>query len=201
MTNKEKYKQAISALHAAENISLEKNKNMNRKYSFRPTRKLVAVCVCAVLILALGVTAFANGEEIINRIFGWGNNLEIVQETDSNGVETSISILYTDNLTDPVRIAKGKMFFIVNGENIDITNQVSQNDAFHYEYTDDEGNTHYWLIGLNSDELENFGYAEYIKDYAGMWIGGYSARVNVEKDGSTTAKWLESAKARLKIPW
>lgn len=200
MTNKEKYKQAFSVLHASENITLEEN--MNTEKTFRPSRKLVPVCVCAALMLALGVVAYAYGGEMIrSRIFGWGNNFEITQGIDENGENTKVSVLYTDNLTDPVVFSKGKMFFVVNGENIDITHQVSQSEAFRYAYTDDEGNTHYWLIGLNSDEMGNYGYAEYIKDSAGEWAGGYSARVNQEADGRTSAQWLEIAKSDLEIPW
>ena len=63
MTNKEKYKQAFSVLHASENISLEEN--MNTEKTFRPSRKLVSACVCAALMLALGVVAYAYGGEMI----------------------------------------------------------------------------------------------------------------------------------------
>ena len=31
--------------------------------------------------------------------------------------------------------------------------------------------------------------------------GGYSARVNIDADGSTAARWLENAKGELDIPW
>ena len=40
MTDKERYKQAFSSLHASGHISLEVNMNHNRK--FHPTRKLIA---------------------------------------------------------------------------------------------------------------------------------------------------------------
>ena len=199
MTNKESYKQAFGVLHAPEAISLEVK--MDRKKVFKPTRKLVSVCICVALICALGVTAYAYGEKIISRIPGWGNNFEITQKIDENGESISESILYTDRLTDPVIIKDGRMIFIVNNESIDITDQVSEKEAFQYEYTDKEGNTHFWCVGLNSGDLNNFGYAEFIKGSNGEWAGGYSARVNTEADGSTSAQWLESAKSELSIPW
>ena len=199
MTNKENYKQAFSVLHASDNISLEVH--MNRKKVFKPARKLVSVCVCAALLCALIVTAYAYGGEFISRIYGWGSNFEIKQEIDENGEAVSISILYTESLNDPVEISDGRMIFIVNNENIDITDQISETDAFRYEYVDEEGNIHFWLVGLNSDNIENFGYAEYIKDPSGTWAGGYSARVNTEADGSTSAQWLEKAKSEQTIPW
>ena len=199
MTNKENYKQAFSVLHASDNISLEVH--MNRKKVFKPARKLVSVCVCAALLCALIVTAYAYGGEFISRIYGWGSNFEIKQEIDENGEAVSTSILYTESLNDPVEISDGRMIFIVNNENIDITDQISETDAFRYEYVDEEGNIHFWLVGLNSDNIEKFGYAEYIKDPSGTWAGGYSARVNTEADGSTSAQWLEKAKSEQTIPW
>ena len=199
MTNKEKYKQAFGVLHASENISLEAA--MNRKEYTKPKRKLAAVCVCAALMLALGVTAYAYGGKLIRHIYGWGENLEIVEETDENGVTQTTSVLYTDNMTDPVEYRDGRMIFLVNGEEKDITDSVSETEAFRYEYEDEDGNTHYWLVGLNTDEPGNYGYAEYIRGSGGEWLGGYSARVNDEPDGSSSALWLEAGKTELNVPW
>ena len=199
MTNKEKYKQAFSALHASENISLEVNKDMKNKKVFN--KKMMAACTCCVVMLGVGATVYAHNYQIINKIFGWGNNLEITQEVDENGETSSISILHTDNLTEPVKIDDGKIYFVVNDEKIDITDEISETAAFEYEYTDEEGNTHIWLVGLNSDNIEDYGYVEYIKNIDGDWTGGYSARVNIESDGKTNAEWLEDAKSEKNIPW
>ena len=199
MTNKEKYKRAFSALHASENISLEVDKDMKNKRVFN--KKIMAVCTCCLAMFGVGATVYAHNYQIINKIFGWGNNFEITQEVDENGETSSISILHTDNLTEPVKIDDGKIYFVVNDEEIDITDKISETTAFEYEYTDDEGNTHIWLVGLNSDNIEDYGYAEYIKNIDGDWTGGYSARVNIESDGKTNAEWLENAKSEKTIPW
>ena len=199
MTNKEKYKRAFSALHASENISLEVDKDMKNKRVFN--KKIMAVCTCCLAMFGVGATVYAHNYQIINKIFGWGNNLEITQEVDENGETSSISILHTDNLTEPVKIDDGKIYFVVNDEKIDITDKISETTAFEYEYTDDEGNTRIWLVGLNSDNIKDYGYAEYIKNIDGDWTGGYSARVNIESDGKTNAEWLENAKSEKTIPW
>ena len=199
MTNKEKYKRAFSALHASENISLEVDKDMKNKRVFN--KKIMAVCTCCLAMFGVGATVYAHNYQIINKIFGWGNNLEITQEVDENGETSSISILHTDNLTEPVKIDDGKIYFVVNDEKIDITDKISETTAFEYEYTDDGGNTHIWLVGLNSDNIKDYGYAEYIKNIDGDWTGGYSARVNIESDGKTNAEWLENAKSEKTIPW
>ena len=199
MTNKEKYKQAFSALHASDNISLEVNKDMKNKRILN--KKMMAACTCCAVMLGVGATVYAHNYKIINKIFGWGNNLEITQEIDENGETSSISIVNTDNMNEPVKIDDGKIYFVVNDEKIDITDKISETVAFEYEYTDEEGNTHVWLVGLNSDNIEDYGYAEYIKNLDGDWTGGYSARVNIESDGKTNAGWLENAKKEKNIPW
>lgn len=196
MSNQNLYKQAFGALHAPDGISLVKG---NKSHHSVP--RLVLVCACTVMILGLAVTAYAYGGQVVGRIFGWGNNMEMTIGVDENGEEYRQVIVHTDDMDDPVVLRDGKMFFIVNGESIDITNQVSKTKSFQYEYLDEEGNTHLWLVGLNSDERSNYGYAEYIKDSDGVWICGYSARVNTEADGTTNAQWLEISKDELNIPW
>ena len=158
---------------------------------------VIAAAVC--LILALSVTAYAACA--YEKIFGWGNNLEIRRAADENDESVNAVILHTDALTEPVQFENGRMYFVVNNEHIDITDKISQTEAFRYEYSDEEGNTHLWLVGLLSENPGHYGYAEYIKDPSGEWIGGYSARINSEPDGRTEALWLEIAKSELNIPW
>ena len=91
------------------------------------------------------------------------------------------------------------MWFVVNGEKLDITDEVSQTEAFTYTFMDEQGITHYWVLGLNGEELENYGYAEYLK--TDTWQAGYSARVNSNPDGTTDAVWLERWKQENNCPW
>lgn len=212
MTNKEKYKQAFGVLHASGTIPLGESRknsditdlgkgmviNMKRK-SF--TSKFAAACIGVAVVLAAGVTAYAYGGELISNIFGWGGNFEIRETVDENGDTMTEGILYTEDLTEPVVIQDGRMIFIVNDQQTDITTLVSETKAYMYEYTDEEGNTHIWLVGLNSDSIEEYGYGEFIKNVDGEWVGGYSAGINLEEDGSTSAQWFNDAKRELNIPW
>ena len=109
--------------------------------------------------------------------------------------------LHTENLTPPVVQRGGRMIFIVNNESIDITGELSPTKAFRYDYTDTDGNTHVWLVGLVSDDTANYGYAEYIKRSDGTWLGGCSVGVSLDADGRSSALWLESAKQELNIRW
>lgn len=165
-------------------------------------KKLSAIVLAACFVVGLGIIAYAYRGQLISRVFGWGNNLEVNTYLDEDGSEVSEAILYTDKLTEPVKIQENKMYFVVNDENFDITDLVSAEKAFQYEYEDDEGITHVWLVGLlEKGNLEHYGYAEYMKNKQGEWIGGYSARINAEADGHTEAQWLEIAKELNTIPW
>lgn len=186
MTDREKYKQAFGVLHASKEIDLEVN--MKTIYF----KKTAALCLAAVLIIALSVSAFAVGKVI----FGWGGNMEI--RNDENG---SAVYVMTDSLTEPVKIVNGRIIFIVNNENIDISDMVSTATAFRYSYTDDDGLIHEWVVGMNGEEPEHYGYAEYIRDAEGNWLGGYNARTNSNPDGTTDAAWLESARREMNCPW
>ena len=157
----------------------------------------------ALILLALGlaVTAYARGGLILGHVFGWGNNMEITTGIDENSESYNEVRLHTENLTPPVVQRGGRMIFIVNNESIDITGELSPTKAFRYDYTDTDGNTHVWLVGLVSDDTANYGYAEYIKRSDGTWLGGCSVGVSLDADGRSSALWLESAKQELNIHW
>lgn len=212
MTNKEKYKQAFGVLHASETIPLDESRkksditdlekgmviDMKRKFF---TSKFAAACIGVAVVLAAGATAYAYGGEFISNIFGWGGNFEIRETVDENGDTTTEGILYTEDLTEPVVIQDGHLIFVVNNQQTDITSLISETKAYMYEYADEEGNTHIWLVGLNSGSIEDYGYGEFIKDVDGEWVGAYSARINLEEDGGTSAQWFNEAKKELNIPW
>ena len=163
--------------------------------------RLVLVCACTVLALGLAVTAYARGGLILGHVFGWGNNMEVTTGIDENGESYNEVRLHTENLTPPVVQRGGRMIFIVNNESIDITGELSPTKAFRYDYTDTDGNTHVWLVGLVSEDTANYGYAEYIKRSDGTWLGGCSVGVSLDADGRSSALWLESAKQELNIRW
>lgn len=195
MTNKDKYKRAFSVLEASRDFDMEvimKSKRTHTSY-----KKAVTLALAAALILALGISAYAVGGETIKRILGWGGNLVINQGAAEDGEVGSASVSLSA-LAQPVEISEGRMYFIVNDERIDITEQISAEKPFHYSYEDSEGYTHHWFIGLNSEELENYGFAEFIRDSNGDWKGGYGHNHRVD-DGE--AQWFILGKEDLKVPW
>lgn len=150
-------------------------------------KRLLTLALAAVLLLSLGVAAYSAGQAFS----GWGGNMEVRAEKTDGGLETSVYV-HTEDLTEPVSIEDGRMFFIVNDEHIDITDEVSETQPYLYRYTDAEGVLHYWIIGKNGPEPELYGYAEYLHPPESDWTAGYVARTN-----GNTAPWLDKAKAEL----
>lgn len=193
MNDHEKIVAAYSVVHAppetlTEVMKMTKNIQNRKIHTF--SRRTITVALAACLILALCTAAAAISGKHYN---GWGGNADYVQNE-----EETIVTLYTEQLTEPVVFIDGRMIFTVNGEHLDITELVSEDTPFIYEYPEAEI-THCILIGLNGPEPGHYGFAEYVKD-ENEWIGGYSARTNQEADGKGPA-WLENGKNTIGVPW
>ncbi len=150
-------------------------------------KRILALALAAALMLSLGIAAYSAGQAIS----GWGGNMEIRAVKTEGGVETNVYV-HTDDLTEPVSFENGRMYFIVNNEHIDITDQISETEPYIYQFTDEEDVLHDWIIGKNGPELENYGYAEYLHPSESEWTAGYVARTN-----GNTAPWLDKAKEEL----
>ena len=150
-------------------------------------KRILTLALAAALMLSLGIAAYSAGQTVL----GWGGNMEIRAEKTEGGVETSVYV-HTENLTEPVSFENGRMYFIVNDEHIDITDLVSETEPYIYQFADEEGVLHDWIIGKNGSELENYGYAEYLSPSESDWTAGYVARTN-----GNTAPWLDRAKEEL----
>ena len=149
--------------------------------------RLLPLAAAVILLLAVGMGTYAAKPSL----FGWGGNFE-VRDT-GHGTE---SVLHTDSLVDPVEVEDGRLWFIVNGEHIDITDEISETEPFLYQYTDESGVIHYWLVGKNGPELWNWGYGEYLYKPEENWMAGYSARTNLGP-GTEGPAWLENGRNQI----
>ncbi|MDD2958540.1 MAG: hypothetical protein PHE06_11765 [Lachnospiraceae bacterium] len=83
MTNKEKYKQAFSVLHASNDISMEVNKMKKTKKSFH-IRPAVAACIAAFLLC--GMTAYAVDLGGIREVVqSWFHGKQVAVDVTDNG--------------------------------------------------------------------------------------------------------------------
>ena len=172
----------VSAMRIKELTKMKIDQTENKAPLRHPAgKRLVTLALAAALIIALGLTAYSSGRAL----FGWGGNMEIRTTETEGGIEVYV---HTEDLTEPVSFEDGRMFFVVNDEHIDITDQVSETQPFTYCFSDEEGVLHYWVIGKNGPEPEHYGYAEYLQPPEGDWTAGYVARTN-----KNSAPWLDRA--------
>ena len=174
----------VSAMRIKE-LTEMKIEQTETQYKPRHTsrKRILTLALAAALMLSLGIAAYSAGQTVL----GWGGNMEIRAEETEGGVQTNVYV-HTDDLTEPVSFENGRLYFIVNGEHIDITDQVSETRPYLYQFTDAEGVLHDWIIGKNGPEPEHYGFAEYLQPSDGVWTAGYVARTN-----NNEAPWLEKA--------
>lgn len=153
-------------------------------------RRIVTFALAAALLLAMGLSAAAASPYI----FGWAKNL-VIDKSHSEIASGTIPV----TMTAPVEFVDGRMIFIVNGENIDITDMASESKAFMYDYTDDEGIIHYWMVGITGPEKDDYGFGEFLYKPGEGWPGGYGHN-HIAADGEE-AEWFVNGKAELNVPW
>lgn len=166
----------------------------------QPTRRrhprTASLVLAAMLVLCLGVTASAAaGRTILRQFHSYTGAVDTYFEDDDGtvGVEGTMD---TDNLTAPAELrSDGRIYFTADGQNIDITDKISDTKAFIYHFSDKQG-SYYLIVGGTPDTL---GWAEFDKDTDGEWIGGnYSGGTS---DAPDQIQWLQSAKEELGVPW
>lgn len=158
----------------------------------------VALATVLLLVLANGTAYAYTGEGIISRIMSFANNAIFTESVDERGNMVSSAVLDTENVTAPAVYKDGRLWFTANGENIDITEQISDSQAYIYDYRDSQGIKHYLILG---GDPETFSYAEFLYDESKnpAWVGGYFTSGKVGE--TINPVWLENAKAELGIPW
>lgn len=171
----------------------------------RPERTLarrlhpVAAALAAVLlILSMSTEVRAAVNNLVVKYFFPDSDITIYEEKDDNGNVTRITGVNTD---DPAfaRIVNDRLYFLGNGQKIDITNQITEEAPYYYTYVDDYGLTHYMAVGY-SGSIENFGIYEFIREENGEWVTG-TGRNFLSMETETRYPWVELVWEEFDIPW
>lgn len=87
MTNKEKYKQAFSAIHISDDFSLEVNKMGTTGKGRKLNRLVVSIAVCVLIIgsAAIAYAADVGGVQRIIQLWRNGEQTDVTIEFDGNG--------------------------------------------------------------------------------------------------------------------
>lgn len=159
---------------------------------FRPATAIAAV-LAVVLLLGLSPTVRAAVGEMLVVSFP-GLDLTIYQES----TDDSYSIVAIDTEASSfAEIRDDRLYFTGNNENIDITDQITEEEPFYYTYNQDEYEI--TLIVGYTGSIENFGTYEFIKEN-GDWFTG-SGRNFLEMETEQAYPWVAIVWDTMDIPW
>ncbi len=152
----------------------------SRRFSLSTAR--IAI-IAAIAILSLTLVGFTYGNRIIQMLGGG----RFVEGKDSHGnYFVSMDLGFEK---EPVEVRDGQIYFVLDGSDINITRQCSEQSYYQYETVDSNGFRQILLIGGTPD---NVGMAVYLWDQNGE-LRGSSASYKGE-----TPAWLISAQEALK---
>lgn len=185
MTNKNKYKQAFSVLHASDDINMEVLM-MKKEKNKKGILKNIGIAVASLALVFVGsnvISYAATGSTWVSQIRNFttanGLEVEIVQE------ENSTLFTIADNEwkdSDYVSVQNGRMYFILGDIKEDVTDKCSEEDYYKYEYTDEQSVRHVIIVG---GTVSSAGWAELVFDENGTYI---FCQMNVP--GTTSPTWL-----------
>ena len=187
MTTQERYQNAFDAIKTDADINVDTLKA--RKKQLGKKRLRTAVCsfaVFAVMFLGSNAISYAKtGEFWVSELMNFktenGINVKIQSYTDgADGTENTEFDVQFDVVTDGqdpddyCKVENGRIYFTCGDIKEDITDKVSKEDYYKYEYTDSDSMKHVIVAGGTADMP---GWAEYIFDKEGKLFFN-SASVN-----------------------
>lgn len=156
MTNKEKYKQAFSAIHASDDFSLEveKMERTNKQHKFKTMIASVAACVILVGSATAAYAADVGGIQRTIQLWIHGDQTEATIQFDGNG---SYSMDYTDSEGNVKHQGGGGVSFAADGTEIPASEEelMEQLTAPDVQYEDDGTVCVYWF-GQKIDITDKF---------------------------------------------
>lgn len=228
----QKLTQAFDAVHMDEGCMEKVQQAMAQKKPSRSPvryalRTAVAVCLVLILVVALNPTAAKAVEEIVESVkaaFPWKPDTVILGDDTTYYADDQMQITQgPDGSTGALRTAAptwlkekdGRVYFLANLENKDITGLFSAEEPFLYIYEKD-GVIHHIAVGGDYDPevgLDSVGYGEWLRrtdkmeeglaegnTHAG-WIGGGGSRMYQDAEGTLFALWYARAIVEMEIPW
>lgn len=162
----------------------------------------VAASFAAMLLLLFAISpaarAVVSGWKV--KYFWPGSGMTIYEVRDGD-VEATVAVVDTEAPAF-ARMVEGRLYFLGNGEKIDITDEITEESPYFYTYVDDYGLTHDMAVGF-SGSIENFGIYEFIwKEEAGEknWTAG-TGRNFLDSRTETRYPWVDIVWEELNVPW
>jgi len=182
---------------AAENQAREETRPVPSR---RRPAAVAAAFLAAVLVagLAFNTEVRAAVDQFLKRYVFYQDTAVI--EIDGDGTAMTS---YDTGAPLFAQVRDGRIFFVANGEDLDITDQTSLEEPFLYTYVDDQNVEHSLIVGGTP---ENFGVHAFFREHGvhansqDGWLGGYGSNY-LDPDTGKAYPWLEKAWEELHIAW
>lgn len=182
------YKRTFDAIHLStehqqqirselvSNLAKRQEENKNIKPNIKVKHIFVAAAI-AVMMLALA--GFAFGSQIIHLLSGG----QFVNGIDEDG--NHFTSMETGFVKEPVEIRNGRIYFILDELDLDITEYCTKETYYQYERIDNEGNRNIVIVGGMPD---NLGWAEFV------WAIDGTTGISGTYNDDTPPAWFIAAK-------
>ncbi len=160
-------------------------------------RRMAAAAAMLALLLALSPQVRAAVREWVE-VIAFQDGITIYKETAPDGSVSSL-VGYATESPAWAEIREGRLYFLGNGQEIDITDEITEASPYFYTYGDKDGYKHFMVVGY-SGKLENFGIYEFIQEADGSWFTG-AGRNFLDPDTEQRYPWVEIVWEKLEIPW
>lgn len=181
--------------------------------STAPLLRMAAVF--AVVLLAVGLFLSTDLMEVCADMFDIEIHSQHHEESGKYGeVAPNVFVSYTGSISDdgtsptlgfttklniPAEVRDGRLYFIANGENIDITDLCSMDMAFIYAMQDKTGIIQYIFVGGTP---ENWGYGCVMYDpVRDCWHGGDGHNHCGKESNWEAYGWMKDAKIKIGHPY
>lgn len=165
---------------------------------------LTAAAAVLALVLLISPEARAAVEGWVVRYIFPESGITVYEGKTSNGCLAEIVCFDTETPAF-AHVEGGRLIFTGNGENLDITDRITEEEPFIYTYVDEAyGLTHHMVVGYQGS-IENFGTFEFFREEAeGQkpwegWSNGYGR--NYLDEDMECYPWVAIVWQKLEVPW
>lgn len=170
----------------------------------RTATAAASFAMALVLLLAISPEARAAVSNLVTRYVFPDSGITLYEEIDELGEVNRVVVVKTETPAF-AELRDGRLFFTADGQNLDITDEISPENPYFYTFVDDYGMTHHMAVGY-SDTLDNFGIYEFMREeeegqqpWEG-WSNGWG-RNFLNPETQQRYPWVDIVWEELNVPW
>ena len=182
-------------------LNLIDRKNSGKYYKNRFIQKSTVAALLIIvfgIVSVTGIIAYASDGKIISFVYSFFSGGGITYE-EGNSKESKSSVIIDSEPKSPVELIGGRLYYIADGNQLDITDKISDRIPFIAEIKDSENNIHKFIIGGKAMD-DCYGYVENIFNKDGTYAGGtgwFGSKISYSEEEKP--EWLLNGKALMGI--